>query len=306
MEYTIDEIKLNFNSDSLLLLNFLLAFLMFGIALNLKTEDFIRLIKEPRKAIVGILSQWIVLPILSYLLVLITKPAPSIALGIILLGCCPGGNMSNYLSNLAKANVALSVTLTACSTVLCIILTPLNFALYGNLYQPSRELLQEISINPFEMFITVFIILTIPLILGMFVSFKFPSVTKKIIKPVQIISLLIFIAFIVFAFLKNYEIFIQVAGAIFLLVLIHNAICMISGYSMAALFKLDFKDKKCLAIETGIHNAALGLILIFSFFQGLGGMAVVAGWWGIWDLIAGGVVAFYWNKQSNAKMQANI
>lgn len=296
MLLSIDEIRLNFNEDNLLLLNFLLAFLMFGIALNLKTEDFKLLIKYPRKTLAGVLSQWVVLPLLSFLLVVILKPAPSVALGIILLGCCPGGNMSNYLSNLAKANVALSVTLTACSTVLCIVLTPLNFAFYGNLYPPTRELLEKIQINPWEMFITVFIILTIPLVIGMFVSNKFPALTKKILKPVQVISLLIFIAFIVFALLANFSIFMQVIGGIFLLVLLHNAICMCAGYGIATVFRMDFQDKKCLAIETGIHNAALGLILIFTFFEGLGGMAIVAGWWGIWDLIAGGLIATYWSR----------
>lgn len=296
MLLSIDEIRLNFNEDNLLLLNFLLAFLMFGIALNLKTEDFKLLMKYPRKTLAGVLSQWVVLPFLSFLLVAILKPAPSVALGIILLGCCPGGNMSNYLSNLAKANVALSVTLTACSTVLCIVLTPLNFAFYGNLYPPTRELLEKIQINPWEMFITVFIILTIPLVIGMFVSNKFPALTKKILKPVQVISLLIFIAFIVFALLANFSIFMQVIGGIFLLVLLHNAICMFAGYGIATVFRMDFQDKKCLAIETGIHNAALGLILIFTFFGGLGGMAIVAGWWGIWDLIAGGLVATYWSR----------
>jgi BASS family bile acid:Na+ symporter len=297
MQQNIDEIRLNFNDDNLLLLNFLLAFLMFGIALNLKVEDFKMLLKYPRKTIAGILSQWVVLPLLSFLLVVLVKPAPSVALGIILLGCCPGGNMSNYLSNLSKANVALSVTLTACSTVLCIILTPLNFAFYGNMYPPTKALLEKIEINPWEMFITVFIILTIPLIFGMFISNTFPNLTKKILKPVQVISLLIFIAFIVFALLANFNIFMQVIGGIFLLVLVHNAICMFAGYSIATLFRMDFKDKKCLAIETGIHNAALGLILIFTFFEGLGGMAIVAGWWGIWDLIAGGLIASYWSRR---------
>lgn len=295
MEHPIDAIRLNFNPDSLILLNFLLAFLMFGIALNLRMDDFRRLMLYPRKALAGVLSQWIVLPFITYLFLLVFNPPASLALGIILLAACPGGNMSNFLSSLAKGNVALSVTLTALSTVLCIFMTPLNFALYGNLYAPTKLLLQEISIEPWAMFTTVFVILGVPLVIGMLFAHYFPMITKRILKPVRILSLIIFIAFIVFAFAANYDVFLQVIGIIFLLVFLHNLICMMAGYGMGVLFRMDFADKKCLAIETGIHNAALGLILIFTFFDGLGGMAIVAGWWGIWDLISGLAIAYYWN-----------
>ncbi|MFN3940491.1 MAG: bile acid:sodium symporter family protein [Chitinophagales bacterium] len=304
MEPPIDAIKLNFNPDSLILLNFLLAFLMFGIALNLRVTDFKRLMLYPRKAFAGIISQWIVLPLITYFFLLLFQPPASMALGIILLAACPGGNMSNFLSSLAKGNVALSVTLTALSTVLCIVMTPLNFALYGNLYGPTRLLLQEISIEPWAMFSTVFLILGLPLVMGMLFAYYMPGITKKILKPVRIVSLLIFIAFIVLAFAANYAIFLQVIGIIFLLVFLHNFICMAAGYGMGVLFKMDFADKKCLAIETGIHNAALGLILIFTFFDGLGGMAIVAGWWGIWDLISGLAIAYYWNLMD--KRKANV
>lgn len=295
---TIDGIRLNFDDGNLVLLNLLLAFLMFGIALDLKVEHFRRLLAEPRKAIAGILAQYVALPLLTFLIVWVLKPCPSIALGIFLLGACPGGNMSNFLSSLAKGNVALSVTLTATSTLLAPIMTPFNFAFYGSLYPPTAELMREISVEPTELFTTIVVILGIPLIIGMVVNNKFPGFTQKIRKTIQVISVIIFLCFIVFAFLKNYAIFLDIIGMIFLLVLLHNGLAMLSGYGIAALFKMDFADKKCLAIETGIHNAALGLIIIFSFFEGMGGMAVVAGWWGIWDLVTGFLVATIWSRMA--------
>jgi BASS family bile acid:Na+ symporter len=290
----LDEMQLNFSEDNLFLLNFILAFLMYGIALTLSIDDFRRLLQYPKKAIAGVLAQWVVMPLATYLLVLLLQPAPSIALGMFLLAACPGGNMSNYLSSIARANVALSVTLTAASTVLCVVMTPLNFTMYGSMYGPTRELLNEISVDPWSMFQSVIVILGVPLILGMLTTRFLPKLTLRILKPVRILSLLIFIAFIVFAFMANYENFLAVIGVIFLLVFLHNALGLVTGYSVAALFRLDFKDRKCLSIETGIHNAALGLILIFTFFEGLGGMAIVAGWWGIWDLISGFALAGYW------------
>ncbi|HMU69174.1 MAG TPA: bile acid:sodium symporter family protein [Chitinophagales bacterium] len=297
----IDAKQLNFDQNNLILLNCLLAFLMFGIALDLKVEHFKRLIQYPRKAIAGILSQYVLLPFLTYLIVIILQPCPSIALGIFLLGACPGGNMSNFLSSLAKGNVALSVTLTATSTLLAPIMTPLNFAFYGGLYPPTAELMQEISVEPMELFTTIVVILGVPLIIGMLVNHFMPKFTALIRRPVQIVSVIIFLCFIVFAFLKNYDLFMEIIGMIFLLVLLHNGLAMLGGYGLGALFKLDFADKKCLSIETGIHNAALGLIIIFSFFKGLGGMAVVAGWWGIWDLVTGFIIATYWSRMAAKK-----
>lgn len=214
----IDGITLAFSQDNLFLLNLLLAFLMFGISLELKPEHFKRLLQYPKKSLVGIASQYILLPLLTYLIVIVFKPCPSIALGIFLLGACPGGNMSNFLSSLAKGNVALSVTLTATSTVLAPIMTPFNFAFYGNLYGPTRELMQTIQVEPLELFYTIVLIMGIPLAIGMLLNYKFPGFTKKIFKPIQAISVVIFLSFIVFAFLKNYDIFLDIIDIIFILV----------------------------------------------------------------------------------------
>lgn len=298
----IDAIKLNFDEDKLFLLNLILAFLMFGISLSLKIADFKRLFETPRKAIAGVISQYFALPLATYLIVIILKPCPSIAMGIFLLGACPGGNMSNFLSHLAKGNVALSVTLSVFQTVLAPISTPLIFTVCANSYAPTRELMQSINIDTLKLVKEIFIILGIPLVLGFVISNKFPVFTSRILKPVHVLSLTLFIGFLLFSLLNNYDNFISIIGVIFFIVFLHNALAMGSGYLMGMIFRLDFKDKKCLAIETGIINAALGLAIIFTFFQGMGGMAVVAGWWGLWDLIAGGLLAGYWNRLDKRKL----
>ncbi|MFI5172537.1 MAG: bile acid:sodium symporter family protein, partial [Chitinophagales bacterium] len=158
---SIDSIRLNFSPDKLILLNLLLAFLMFGISLSLKAADFKRIVESPRKAIAGCLSQYVVLPSLTYLLVIIAKPCPSIAIGIFLLGACPGGNMSNYLSSLAKGNVALSVTLSIFQTVLAPLMTPITFALCAENYGPTQELMREINVDTSQLVQEILIILGI-------------------------------------------------------------------------------------------------------------------------------------------------
>jgi len=147
----LDQIKINFNSDELFALNVVLAIIMFGIALDISVKDFSRLFKQPKIVLVGILSQFILMPALTFLIVIIIKPAPSIALGLILIGACPGGNVSNYMSKLAKANPALSVSLTAFATLLSLVMTPLNFEFWGSLYEPTNQILKKVAplvLNP--------------------------------------------------------------------------------------------------------------------------------------------------------------
>lgn len=296
----IDQIKLNFSADSLFLLNICLAVIMFGIALDIRLEDFSKLLKEPKAAIVGLFSQFIALPLLTFLLVLTIKPAPSIALGMILVAACPGGNISNFMSHLSKGNSALSVGLTSVATLLSLVFTPLNFKLYGSLYEPSRTLLQSIELDFWDLSQTVALIIILPLIAGIWVQKSNPSLANRLSPSFRVGSILIFIAFVVIAFSKNLQLFQDYIHRVLFLVLAHNALALGSGYLWGSLFKLAERDRRTLTIETGIQNSGLGLVLIFAFFEGLGGMALVTAWWGIWHIIAGLGIAFYWSRRNPA------
>ncbi len=293
----LDNIQLNFGSNTVTLMNVSLGIIMFGVALALSLEDFKRLLKMPKLVIVGFLAQFLVLPLITFLFVSIVKPIPSVALGMFLVAACPGGNISNFIATLSKANAALSVTLTAIATTVAAFLTPLNFTIWANLYADTQPLLKELEVDLLDMLIKVFMLLGIPLILGLSFKYKFPKLTEKIIKPIQRLSLVIFLAFIVFAFLGNWKNFLDVIHLIFFLVLIHNLIAFITGYSIGQLLKFEKADKRTLAIETGIQNAGLGLIIAIDLFDGLGGMIVVLAWYGIWDMIAGLGLAFFWSKR---------
>lgn len=303
---TIDTVRINFNANSLLILNFALAFIMFGIALQLKFDSFKLILRRPKAAFVGIVSQFLLLPIISYLLVLILEPAPSMALGMLLVASCPGGNISNFLSSLSKSNVALSISLTTFSSVFAFILTPLNFLFWANLYAPTASLLKDIHIDAVQMLLTVFFILGLPLLAGIYVARKYPVFTKKIIKPMTIVSLLIFVSFVVIAFSNNLKIFLDTMEYFAFIVFLHNALALLSGYSFARLFRLNEVDSRTVSIETGIQNSGLALALVFTFFQGLGGMALIAAFWGIWHLISGLTLAMYWAKNPAADTEENL
>lgn len=273
---------------------------MFGVALDIKLSDFRRVFRSPRSAVVGLLSQFVLLPALTFLLVIIIQPSPSIALGMILVAACPGGNISNFMTYLSKGNTALSVSLTSLGTILSIVFTPLNLELWASLYKPTASILHEVSLDPVEVFKTIAVLIGIPLILGMTVSRKNPEFSQRLSKIVKPISILIFAAFVIIAFANNFDAFLEYIQYVIFIVLIHNAAALALGFYTAKFSGLEAADQKTLAIETGIQNSGLGLILIFGFFDGLGGMAIVAAWWGIWHIISGLALAGYWSSRASA------
>jgi BASS family bile acid:Na+ symporter len=183
--------------------------------------------------------------------------------------------------------------------VLCIFLTPFNLQFWGSLYPPTSEILQKVNINPFDVFETIVIILGIPLILGMLTNHWRPKTAALFSKVLKPLSITIFVAFVVIAFTKNYDLFTEYVHLVVIIVFFHNAIALFSGYTIGRLGNLSLPDRRTLAVETGIQNSGLGLLLIFTFFDGLGGMAIVAGWWGIWHIISGLSIAYIWARKKN-------
>ncbi len=305
----LDHIRLNFSPGSLLLINLALAFIMFGVALEIKPDHFTKLLRDPKSAIIGFLSQFLALPFLTFVLVVVFQKflSPTMALGMILVAACPGGNISNFISSVAKGNVALSVSLTAIATIGAVVLTPLNFSIWGkmaiNVYAQSHagDLVRPLKIEAFQMFKTVFIILGLPLITGILFNMKFPEIAQRIVGTLKRLSIIIFSAIVVIALVKNFDHFLRAIEFIFMIVLVQNALALGTGYALGQVFKRSLADKRTLAIETGIQNSGLALVLIFNpkIFppeMELGGMAIIAAWWGIWHIVSGLLLAGYWTK----------
>ena len=298
----LDKIRLNFSDGGVLFMNFAIAFVMFGVALGIKTEHFKDLAKNPKTIVLGVISQYFILPAVTFLLVLLINPSPAVAFGMILVAACPGGNVSNMISMLAKGNVALSVSLTAFTTVFALFRTPFNFTFWGGLYARQSPYLVELVIEPSQIFQTVGLILGIPVLLGLIVGARFPVFREKIQKPVRWASMFVLIGFIVGALAANFDHFMKYIHLVFFIVLIHNALGFTVGYWFPKLFKENSQNSRTIAIETGIQNSGLGLALIFNpkIFPPeleLGGMAFIAAWWGVWHIVAGSGLAFYWGRR---------
>lgn len=299
IDKVLDHLKLNFDDNGLWSLYIALAIIMFGISLEITTNDFKRLFKNPKLVLIGIFSQFVLFPLITFLLVSIINPIPSIALGLIMVAACPGGNISNFLTHLSGGNTALSVSLTAFATLVAILMTPVNLEFWGNLYEPTAKILKSVELNPYELTKLVMLILGVPLFLGMLFRKHKPSMAIRlatILKPISVFILLLFIAV---AFYNNLDIFTEYIQYVIYLVILHNMLGLLGGFYFAKSMKLSYTDQKTLSLETGIQNSGLGLLLVFAFFDGLGGMALCVAFWGIWDIVSGLIIAYYWSKKSN-------
>ena len=289
--HDLESIKINFNQDALRWLNVALAFIMFGIALSIKQSDFQEITKKPRAAIVGLTSQYLLLPSLTFLLVWWLAPHPAIGLGMILVAACPGGNISNFFTFLAEGNVALSVALSAVSTLFAFVATPLLIEFWGSLIPQTHNILKSVSLNFFDLFKVVTTILVIPLILGMLFTKLRPQWSKKIQRPIKAISFLILLAIIIGGLSANLDLFKSYYQEVIYLVFAHNGLALLLAFTLGIASGVNRASVKTITIETGIQNSGLGLVLIFNFFNGNGAMAVITAWWGIWHIVSGFTVS---------------
>ena len=295
---------LNFSPFSLILLSIVLGFIMFGIALDTSLQDFRAVLKAPRAIIIALLAQIILLPAVTFGLTLLLQVGPSIALGMILVACCPPGNVSQVLTYRARGNVALSVSMTAVTNVIYIFVLPLNLALWGGLHPTARGILEQVSLNPLQMLLEIVLVIGVPFALGLLIKQRWSTFAGRVQPVVKWVSLLALLAFIAFALIGNFAFFIAFIGVVLLAVFLHDAVALLLGFASARLGGLSLYDSKAVTFEVGIRNAGLGLGLVFAFFNGLGGMAVVAGWWGIWDIIAGLALASFWGWRTRKAVPA--
>ena len=232
---------------------------------------------------------------MSFLLTLVLDISPSLALGMILVAACPGGNLSNFLTHLGRGSTVVSVTLTAISTALAMVMTPLNLAFWGSLRPDTAAILQQVQLDPWSLLATVALILGIPLALGMCCAQLFPRWSARLHRPLKVFSILFFCGFVAFVFSRNVDLFARWIGWIALAVAAQNGLALTVGYWFGKFAGLKSADCRALTFEVGIQNSALGLSLIFTFFGGLGGMALIAGWWGIWHVLTGLPLALIWS-----------
>lgn len=306
---SLNALTINFGGGGMLIVNIILAFVMFGVALGIKPQTFKDVFKNPKSVIVGVLMQWICLPAVTFVVALLLSSwiTPMVALGMILVASCPGGNISNFISSLSKGNIELSVSMTAVTTAFAPLVTPLNFFIWGSLYNLVISVGNDIPrlVIPFmPMLEQILLLLGVPVVLGLLFAKYFPNATKRVTKPAQVMSILLFIGMVIASVSQNFEIIVNNIFYIFFIVLLHNGCALGTGYFGSKLCKLPVNDCRSITIEVGIQNSGLGLVLLFNpaifppeIWHGhYGGMLIVAAWWGIWHIISGLTVAYFFRR----------
>ena len=305
----LDALNINLGASEMFIVNIILAFVMFGVALGIKPQTFKDVFQNPKSVILGIGLQWVALPAVTFLVAILLNPVitPMVAIGMLLVASCPGGNISNFISSLSKGNVELSVSMTAISTAFAPLVTPFNFWFWGTLYCRYASVHNDIptlSIPFGDMLHQILLILGVPIVLGLIVSRYLPNLSNKLKKPTSILSILLFIGMVIVsltqvltALEQRWAVYAGILSAL-VVVIIHNASALGAGYGFATLFKAPRADRRSLTIETGIQNSGLGLALLFNpaifpadVWQNNGGMIIITALWGVWHIVSGLSVA---------------
>ena len=300
----IDQVHIDFSSGAQTVLKIVIATILFGIALDIKISDFTAVVRRPFPILVGIVAQFLLLPALTLLLTIVLDVRGSIALGMILVACCPPGNVSNILTHRAGGDVALSVSMTAISNLLTIVMLPINFAFWGGLSPAGDDVLRDVDLDPVRTFIEIALVIGLPFVAGVTINRLWPQAAHRAHKVVGPVSFVLLLLIIVLAFIGNWDIFTNYITLVLLAVFVQHLMALALGYGVARGTGLPSRSRKAMTFEVSVRNTGLGLVLVFAYFDGLGGMALVAAWWGLYDILAGLVVAGVWKRRTAEPAEA--
>jgi BASS family bile acid:Na+ symporter len=268
----------------------MLGIIMFGMGMTMSVDDFKGVLHNPKAVVIGVVAQFMLMPGLAYLLCQLFQLPPAIAIGVILVGCCPGGTASNVITYMAKGNTALSVACTSVSTILAPILTPAVFYLLAS---------QWIEINALSMLGSILQVVLFPIILGLIVSSVLKQKVETYIQVMPLISVLAIVA-IVAAIIAGSKTQILESGLLILAVVaLHNGLGYLLGFGASRLFKLPYADSKAIAIEVGMQNSGLGVALAAVHFAASPITAVPSAIFSLWHNISGPALATYWASKAN-------
>jgi bile acid:Na+ symporter, BASS family len=287
----------SFRSGGLVVLAVVVGLLILGITLEISPGEFRRVVGSRRAVVVGLVAQFVLLPAVSFVLIAVLAPPPAVALGMLLVACCPGGSISNVLTHLARGATALSISLTAAGTVIALVATPLNLALWASLNPATRGVLRAVVLDPGELVGNLALFVVLPVVVGVSLRRFRPQLAERARLPVRIGSVLALSGFVAVAVLLNVGVLAALAGTVAVLVVTHNAVALTLGAVVARLAGLAPDERRAITIEVGVQNAPLALALVLGFFQGVGAIALVAFVWGVWHLASGGALAWWWSRR---------
>ena len=278
-------------------LSLVLATMVFSVALELRLADFRRVADAPRAVVAGLIPQFLLLPVGTWLATLALDLPPATEAAMILVAACPGGALSNVITHMGRGNTALSISISAVASLLALVLTPFNFTWMVSTNPVTAGWLRTLDIDASDIWISLALLLALPMALGLFVGARWPAATKRIRGPLGRFALAALLAFIALGLVRDRHLLGPQILPQFMVVVLHNAAGLALGWLCASAFRVAERDRRAITIEGGMQNAGLALGIIAVQFGADLGMVIVASLWGIWHIVSGLSLAAWWRKK---------
>lgn len=292
----IDQSAFHFSQTAGLAMAFMVGFLVFAAALDLTWLRFRRVLERPRATVIGLIAQFVILPAVAFGVGRLLVGSPSVAIGLLLVTCCPGGALSNYLTSVAKGDVATSICMTAVSTVVSVVVTPLLFAFWVSQNPKTAALLREIEIDPGRVVMALMIMLVIPVAGGMLVRARAAAMAEKMRRWVRRFAMLVFGTVVALVLGANFQLLSSYAVQTLSPIIVTFGVAVGLGWLLARLARLIDAERRAVAIEVAMQNVALAIAMAVAFFPTLVGVAVTSAMWGVVHLAGGFLLAGAWAR----------
>ena len=273
---------------------YLLGLVMFGMGITLTFNDFGEVAKHPKSVFIGVVGQFVIMPSIAFVLAKAFDLPPDLAVGVILVGSCPGGTSSNVMTYLAKGNTALSVACTTISTLLSPLLTPAIFYVLAS---------QWLDIDASAMFLSVLKMVLFPIFLGLVVRALFKKAIEQASQTMPLVSVISIVLILAAVVAVSKDKIVESGLLIFTVVVLHNCLGYLIGFFAAKLFKLNIADSKAIAIEVGMQNSGLGAALAAAHFNPIA--AVPSALFSFWHNVSGPILANYFSTLKNGNEEEN-
>jgi BASS family bile acid:Na+ symporter len=267
-------------------ISLLLGVIMFGMGLTLSSEDFREVFRRPMDVLIGVVGHYLIMPSLAFALAVVLQLPPDIAVGVILVGCCPSGTASNVMTYLSKGDVALGVSIAAVSTLIAPLATPALISLLAG---------QWMNINTQSLFMDIVTVVIVPIVLGVIVKALFQKQAAASAKALPLVSTIAIVLIVAIVVAINKGKIVETGLIIFAVVILHNLLGYLLGYGFAKLFGLNLAKRKAVTLETGMQNSGLGAALAAAHFNPLA--AVPSAIFSVWHNISGSVLATWFAKK---------
>lgn len=293
----LDSLTVEINDAAALAVKVLTAVFLFAIALDVRIEDVRSLLRRPQLFAVGLVAQFVVLPGLAMVLIVRTDPPTSVAVGLLLLACCPAGNMSNILTHRARGDLAFSLSMTSASNALAVVVTPLAFGFWATWHADLDDAVAAVRVSGAGLLLEAALVIVAPFVAGALVAWRHPGVARRLSRYVEPAVLVLVFVLIVGAAVAGRSVLAAALPTIGPFVVALNAVALVVGYLVTRVTRLGEAAARAMTFEVAIRNTGLGLVIALAVFPSLGGVAVTVALYGLWDLVTGLLLASWWRRR---------